>query len=511
MKKLNVLWLLLISAVAFGQAPTLEDLPREIRRQYKKDVRESERQVKRDVKAGYDITPFPGEVPVVIPAEYSDDSTVKAIISWQTALQRMPELEARIKAECIYPVHFKTSDSGADQMHKELRSGFVKEYDWTSEGHNPGNHGTHVQGIIHSFMYPLFENGVATWDDQKSLRASGSGSFAWAANMFHSNLADVEQRVAQGQTVIWNCSWGGGTNIIESLETQMRKNVEAGAIIVAAAGNSGGAVGYPGNSIYAWGITSLDESMIISSFSSRGPEVDGTAGGRSIYSALPGDRFGVMSGTSMASPSFAAIFIGYARAKWGPELLPDYDALTQYYKQIAVQVGNGDPELYSFGYPYIEAILNTSPGGDTPPDNPDPPAPDPELVYAQGIADNTLIMPWRYEGENGFRHLIVTEIAFEVVGDAGEQEAYNEAQEFIKGYFQNRAIVLLPDMDWYSATKWTGRFLNLIAENNDIALEVKYIIGKDPDGFTYRADDFTWTPNAFEERVLGVYIQELKN
>jgi subtilisin len=115
----------------------------------------------------------------------------------------------------------------------------------------------------------------------------------------------------------------------------LKKTVEAGGIIVAAAGNSGGAVGYPGNSIYALGISSLDQNMVISSFSSRGPEVDGCAGGRNIYSTLPGGGYGLMSGTSMASPSWAAIFVGYARAKWGPARLPDYSALMAYYKQIA--------------------------------------------------------------------------------------------------------------------------------------------------------------------------------
>lgn len=512
MKYFKMLCLLLISAVAFGQAPTLEDLPREIRKEYRKDVKETEKVAKRALKDGFDIVPDPIETPIVIPSEYMDDPAVQGIISWQTSLQRMPELEKRIKTECTYPVHFKVSDSGVDQNHRDLQAGFVAEYDWTGEGHNPGNHGTHVAGDIIQFMYPLIETGVATYDDQKSLRAAGTGSFAWAANMFFNNIEDVEERTAAGQTVIWNCSWGGGTSIIESLETQMRKNVEAGAIIVAAAGNSGGAVGYPGKSEQVFGITSLDESMTLSYFSSRGPEVDGTAGGRNIYSALPGNQYGLMSGTSMASPSFAAIFVGYARAKWGPDLLPDYDALRQYYKQIAVQVGDGNPELYGFGYPYIEAILNTRPGG-TPPDDPDDPEPptDPSLYYAQGEAVQGFMIPWKYETDNEFRYLYVPSIEFEVVGEGGEQEAYEQAYTFIEDFFKNRAIVLLPDMDWYSATKWTGRFINLVAANADIALEVKKITGKQSgSGMIYTATDFSWNQQAFAESLLGVYLIDVE-
>jgi hypothetical protein len=493
MKYFKILLLLLISSVTFAQVPTLEDLPRSIIREWKKDVKETERAAREAAKDGFDIVPDPIETPVEIPVNYFDPGSLE-IVSWQTQLQRMPELEARIKAECTYPVHFKISDSGVDQTHKDLAEGFIKEYDWTGEGHAPGTHGTHVAGDILQFMYPLVETGVVTYDDQKSLRASGSGSFAWAANMFHNNTEDVERRTAAGQTVIWNCSWGGGTSIIESVETQMRKNVEAGAIIVAVAGNSGGAVGYPGKSEQVWGITSLDESMIISSFSSRGPEVDGTAGGRNIYSTLPGNRYGLASGTSMASPSFAAIFIGYARAKWGPDLLPDYDALRTYYKQIAVQVGNGDPELYAFGYPYIEAILNTRPGGDTPPDDPDEPdnpTPDPGAYYVSGIADAGYLMRWKYEGDAFFRLLYVPYFEWETVYTNGEDEAYHNAKEIIDSYFLNRAIVLPPEMDAYSATWWTGQFLEYVARNqHDTDLDIIHLIGQDEFGNKYSARDF---------------------
>ncbi|MEL6658970.1 MAG: S8 family serine peptidase [Bacteroidota bacterium] len=511
MKHKILLMLLLIGSVLLGQVPTIEDLPRPILKEWKKDVRETRQNARKADRQGYDIKPDPIETPIEIPAEYNDDPTVQEIISWQTEMQRLQALENRIVNECNFPIHFKTSDSGADQDHRDLQAGFVEEFDWTGEGNNPGTHGTHVQGIIHSYFYPLFENGVATWEDHKSLRASGSGSFAWAANMFFNNIEDVRERTANGQTVIWNCSWGGGTNIIESVETQMRKNVEAGAIIVAAFGNSGSQGGFPGISPQVFGITSLDESLTISSFSSRGPEVDGTAGGRNIYSTLPGNRYGLASGTSMASPAFAAIFVGYARAKWGPELLPDYDALTQYYKQIAVQVGNGDPELYSFGYPYIEAILNTRPGGNPPPDDePEEPTPGPDDYYAAGIAENGFIIPWRFVGETNFRNLYVPAITFESLSKNGEEAAYEEAMTFIQSFFEGRALEVLPEMSWYSATKWTGRFINLVSSNEGLDLSVLELTGKDTNGLTYYANDFTWDQQALSELMLGVKLIDLE-
>ena len=504
MKQFIFFLLMAFSIAAFAQVPTLEDLPNKFKREYKQDQRDAEKEAKRLDREGWDIVPDPIEVPIEIPKSYFDPGSL-AIVSWQTQLQRVAQLEARIKAECTFPVHFKISDSGVDQTHPDLKAGFVAEYDWSGEGHNPGSHGTHVAGDVLQFMYPLVEKGIVTYDDQKSLRASGSGSFAWAANMFLNQLGDVEQRTAQGQTVIYNCSWGGGTAPIESVEAMLRKTVEAGGIIVAAAGNSGGAVGYPGNSSYALGISSLDQNMVISSFSSRGPEVDGCAGGRNIYSTLPGGGYGLMSGTSMASPSWAAIFVGYARAKWGPKRLPDYAALMAYYKQIAVQVGNGDPNLYGFGYPYIEAILNTPPNGQTPPDNPEPPAPEPGLHFAAGIANDGFLMPWKRESDQEFQYIYVPTISFQTVGDKGEQEAYNEALTFITEFFQSRAIVLTNEMDVYSATKWTGRFINLVSANEGLEIEVQSITGQ-ADGLTYYADDFSYTPSDLMTELFGVRL-----
>jgi hypothetical protein len=120
---LMMLMALFFSMTLTAQAPTLEDLPNKFKREYKKDQREAEKEAKRLEREGWDITPDPIEVAIPLPKSYFDPGSLQ-IISWQTQLQRVAELENRIKAECTFPVHFKISDSGVDQTHPDLQQGF---------------------------------------------------------------------------------------------------------------------------------------------------------------------------------------------------------------------------------------------------------------------------------------------------------------------------------------------------------------------------------------------------
>jgi subtilisin family serine protease len=49
-------------------------------------------------------------------------------------------------------------------------------------------------------------------------------------------------------------------------------------------------------------VSAIDSSNIIAAFSSRGPEVALCAPGVNVYSTLPGNTYGYLSGTSMATP-----------------------------------------------------------------------------------------------------------------------------------------------------------------------------------------------------------------
>ena len=86
------------------------------------------------------------------------------------------------------------------------------------------------------------------------------------------------------------------------------KNAAArGLTIVAAAGNSGGSVGFPGAYPESIAIAASDLFDGVTGFSSRGPEVDLIAPGQDINSTKMGGGYHRLAGTSMASPHVAGL------------------------------------------------------------------------------------------------------------------------------------------------------------------------------------------------------------
>jgi subtilisin family serine protease/subtilisin-like proprotein convertase family protein len=167
-------------------------------------------------------------------------------------------------------------------------------------------HGTHVAGIIGA----VGNNGVGVtgvaWHTQimavKFMDASGSG---YTSNAVRA----INYAVAHGATVL-NNSWGGG-GADATLANAIGAAKNAGAIFVAAAGNSGAnndtSSFYPANYITQYDnvvtVAAVDRTGALASFSNYGPtRVTLAAPGVSILSTLPNNSYGSLSGTSMATP-----------------------------------------------------------------------------------------------------------------------------------------------------------------------------------------------------------------
>lgn len=218
-------------------------------------------------------------------------------------------------------------DTGIDASHHslEVSGGCNLVLDEVSEDpsrsedyYDVDQHGTHVAGIIGA---------------RKGLRGVAPGAELIAYRVFPKNgdgasnydiAKAVLRAVADGCDIV-NLSLGGSYQDLV-LRKAIEQAAKEGILVVCAAGNDQrGPLSYPANYEQAIAVTaiglsdgfpigSLEEGersrpvssnmqgVFLSSFTNVGPLVDLTAPGVGICSTVPGNRFAVMSGTSMAAP-----------------------------------------------------------------------------------------------------------------------------------------------------------------------------------------------------------------
>ncbi len=176
-----------------------------------------------------------------------------------------------------------------------------------SEVADDHGHGTHVAGTIAQST----DNGVGTAGlafaarlmPVKVLNGMGWGSFA--------SVADGIRFAADNGANVINLSLGGPfpSRVVEKAVRYARGR---GVVVIAAAGNSGGSVDYPGASKHVVGVSATDPNDKLAPFSSRGTGVDIAAPGVGVVqqSICDGGKnhcelFPSWSGTSMAAPHVA--------------------------------------------------------------------------------------------------------------------------------------------------------------------------------------------------------------
>jgi subtilisin len=198
-------------------------------------------------------------------------------------------------------------DTGIDASHEDLRvvggASFVSdEPDALSDGNG---HGTHVAGTIAALNNNVGVLGVSYDVDLyavKVLSAGGSGTLSGIAQ-------GIEWAIDNDMDVI-NMSLGGSTGST-TLKQASDNAYNSGIVVVAAAGNSGSflglinTIGYPARYDSVIAVGAVDANNNRASFSSVGSQLEVMAPGVSINSALPGNQYGELNGTSMASPHVA--------------------------------------------------------------------------------------------------------------------------------------------------------------------------------------------------------------
>ena len=270
--------------------------------------------------------------------------------------QTIPWGIERIEAPAAHSVSIGTGigiaiiDTGIDPRHEDLRvvGGYATVNCFppakcAAAWDDDHGHGTHVAGT------------AAALDNDRGVLGVAPEANLYAVKVLDRNGGGTWAGVAEG--IIWaadqgievlNMSLGGGHS-----STVQRAVVYAhgeGSLLVASAGNSGGAVGYPAAYAEVIAVSATDKDDNIASWSSRGEEVELAAPGVSVYSTLPGNKYGTYSGTSMASPHVA----GVAALVWATDSTLTNEEVRQTLQKTAEDLGLSSSHQ---GYGLVRADL----------------------------------------------------------------------------------------------------------------------------------------------------------
>ena len=209
-------------------------------------------------------------------------------------------------------------DTGIDASHPDLAGQVAGGVNILDPKH-PDNwkddegHGTHVSGTIAASGRNGGLAGVAPMAKLyavKVLDKDGNGNYSDV-------IAGIEWAMNHGIKIA-NMSLGADEGS-EPLHRAVQAALAKGMVIIAAAGNTGGPVGFPGAYPETIAVGASDSADHVAPFSSRGPEVAYIAPGVDITSTKLGGGYTSLSGTSMATPHVSGLAaLAYAEGATTP-------------------------------------------------------------------------------------------------------------------------------------------------------------------------------------------------
>jgi len=193
-------------------------------------------------------------------------------------------------------------DTGIDTKHPDLQAnikGGASTVSYTGSYNDDNGHGTHVAGIAAALENAFGVIGVGPQIDLYAVKVLDRRGSGYLSDV----IEGLDWAVTNHMQVV-NMSLGTSSDVQSFREAVLKVN-SAGIVQVAAAGNSGGPVIYPAAYSEVIAVSATDQTNMIASWSSRGPEVDLAAPGVNIYSTYKSSTYQTLSGTSMASPHVA--------------------------------------------------------------------------------------------------------------------------------------------------------------------------------------------------------------
>lgn len=264
----------------------------------------------------YDHLSAHGSAGVALDAAGPSGFTDNAAFTWG-----LQACGAAISPHTAADVAVAVLDTGLDLTHADFAGRPIVSQSFVAgvtaqDGHG---HGTHVVGTSCGLADPPGPSrryGVATGAKilvGKVLGDQGGGSDGQI-------LAAIDWALTNGVQVISMSLGADVQEVSAAYETVGRRALQAGTLIVAAAGNNAkrsagdpGFVGMPANSPSIMAVAAVDANLRIAEFSARsstapGGKIDIAGPGVAVYSSWPMPaRYKSISGTSMATPHVAGV------------------------------------------------------------------------------------------------------------------------------------------------------------------------------------------------------------
>lgn len=237
-----------------------------------------------------------------------------AIKGWEITAFNIPEYWRQTRGE---NTKIAVIDTGVDYNHEDLKDNILYGTNFAYPGQEPMDivgHGTHVSSTIAAKDNNYGIVGVANKAKIlpiKALDDSGGGNV--------SNIAKAVRWAADARVDFITMSLGSPVSNNELKEAIDYAN-NKGCVIFCAAGNSGPAtdIMYPARYDNVIAIGAIDKNFNRTNFTCSGDSLDFLAPGHEIIGCVPGNKYALMSGTSMSNPfavGLASLLCSYNKSE----------------------------------------------------------------------------------------------------------------------------------------------------------------------------------------------------
>ncbi len=279
-------------------------------------------------------------------ADLIDVTQLSEIIDWGLRSLNVPEVWKKTQGE---GVTVAVLDTGIALEHPDLKDAIIATRDFTG-GNDPmdrNGHGSHCSGIVAARANQTGVIGVAPKAKLmmgKVLNDSGYGMMDWI-------VEGINWAFESGADII-SLSLGSRRSD-PKLEKAVKRVIDGGKIIIAAAGNEGegrDTISYPGHYPGVICVGSINREMRRSYFSSTGPNLAIMAPGEDILSCYPPDKYAKFSGTSMATPfiaGVAALILSKHRKYGGKTPCENQQQMYEHLTKVAKDIGDPGWDEYT--------------------------------------------------------------------------------------------------------------------------------------------------------------------